>query len=470
MAPAKKATASHSTPASSKIKKQSTEEEDMPTPRNSITVASRIIPARTPSASPSSGAESPLSSSHSSPTEKAAPTISAKSVQQAAPEVVMDGVSRAHTPASPDTVSNGSGRGKFSVDANGVSDSKKNSAPPVQAVVTGAGQTQDQQPKHHPSYERYTFEHADNIEELTIRQLEEDISAYHYDLDFCHAHLDDHDLTPQETRTLQLRTLDLGHQIRHCLHKIEQTRWQLHKNRPPTNLRPIHGGLGAPLIAVSSSGGASGNGLNGGGGSSGRSQQPSSKLGSAATQGANFGTPLAYHDSKHSGTPLSSAPGKRPAASYPPQEDEETSGGPIKKAKRSSPEELDFEIEESDKVITALQRLGFWNCRLCSAPKYLLAGTGRTPAMPCKWPLKDISKMITHFTEMHSEHEGAERCAELGDALAKNRGPFEYWLRKTRAQSVGNGTVIDEAIAELQQGRMPQLLRRHSRAAASMAT
>ncbi|KAK1753030.1 hypothetical protein QBC47DRAFT_387577 [Echria macrotheca] len=123
---------------------------------------------------------------------------------------------------------------------------------------------------------------------------------------------------------------------------------------------------------------------------------------------------------------------------------------------------------ESDNV-TALQRLGFWQCRLCETRKYLEAGAGRTPAAPCKWPLKDVSKMITHFTDMHLEHSAAERCVELGTALNRNRGPFEYWLRRTRQQNIGDGSCMDEAIGMLVEGQMPPLLRKLSRAAARMA-
>jgi hypothetical protein len=47
-------------------------------------------------------------------------------------------------------------------------------------------------------------------------------------------------------------------------------------------------------------------------------------------------------------------------------------------------------------------------------------------------------------------------------------GPFEYWLRRTRAQNISDDSVIDDCIASLINGHMPTLLRRHSRAAAGM--
>ncbi|KAL1843609.1 hypothetical protein VTJ49DRAFT_892 [Mycothermus thermophilus] len=284
----------------------------------------------------------------------------------------------------------------------------------------------------------YDYEFSD-IDEITVRQLNEDILAYRYDLDYCKAQLEEADLTPQETRTLQLRTLDLNHQMRHCQHRIELIRAQ--SRRP--GFRPRQGTI--PTVPYQA-GGAVGSG--GGGGRPPR------------TGAGENGTSLLLNRREAGVSSLGQ--GKRPVM-------EEERGG-AKRARVGSPHDLDTSRDQDEGVNTSLQRLGFWKCRLCSAPKYLLAGAGRTPAMPCKWPLKDISKMITHFTEMHSEHTPAERCAELGAALAQNRGPFEYWLRRTRSQKIGDGSIIDDCLETLLGGDMPDLLRRHSRAAANMAT
>ncbi|GAB1317487.1 hypothetical protein MFIFM68171_07697 [Madurella fahalii] len=273
----------------------------------------------------------------------------------------------------------------------------------------------------------HDYESSD-LDEITMRQLEEDILAYNYDLDYCRAQLGEPDLTPQETRTLQLRILDLGHQIRHCKHRIENIKMQTRKSA----LFRRYGGTVPSIFNTSS-------GINGSG---------------KKARIANGGTGDGF-------------PGKRSAAgkrAVPEQEDE----GGVKRIKSASSPDLDMTAGADDSVNTALQRLGFWKCRLCSAPKYLLAGSGRSPAAPCKWPLKDISKMITHFTEMHAEHTPAERCAELGAALSQNRGPFEYWLRRTRAQNISDDSIIDDCLASLVSGKMPGLLRRHSRAAAGM--
>lgn len=228
-----------------------------------------------------------------------------------------------------------------------------------------------------------------------MRQLNEDILAYRYDLDYCRAQLEEADLTPQETRTLQLRTLDLGHQIRHCTHRIETIKAQ---SRKRTTFRPPYSTAGAISYSV--------NGTNGSG------KQPRVVAGGPGA--AMLPTRLMTATPTH-------ATGKRPT------QDEDH--GSVKRMKASSPGLDLIGGPMEDGVNTALQRLGFWKCRLCSAPKYLLAGAGRSPAAPCKWPLKDISKMITHFTEMHSEHTPAERCVELGSALAQNRThPPHPWL------------------------------------------
>lgn len=63
-----------------------------------------------------------------------------------------------------------------------------------------------------------------DIDHLIIRQLIEDLDAYRYDLDFCRTQLDPEvvdTVTPHETRTFQLRILDIGHQMRMLHHRIQ---------------------------------------------------------------------------------------------------------------------------------------------------------------------------------------------------------------------------------------------------------
>ena len=227
-------------------------------------------------------------------------------------------------------------------------------------------------------YHEYEFS---DLDEITVRQLNEDILAYRYDLDYCKAQLEEVELTPQETRTLQLRTLDLGHQIRHCTHRIETIKAQTRKHA----FRPQHYSTMAS-----------------------NANQTSKPNGSGRR---NHGIDVLAVGHTHA----TQTPGadKRPAP-------DDGGHGSAKRPKLASPD-FDGLAGGSEDGVTTLQRLGFWKCRLCSAPKYLLAGAGRSPAAPCKWPLKDISKMITHFTEMHSEHTANERCVELGAALTQNR-------------------------------------------------
>ncbi|KAK4222083.1 hypothetical protein QBC38DRAFT_490676 [Podospora fimiseda] len=399
-------------------------------PRNSITVASRTMPVRVRSISASSNhSDSSLSSTHSSPTQQ---QLSSPITKQ----VVSPKQRQQHLPTSASPTQ-----------TNGIDKNPANMANST-ALAPRKPQTLTS-----------SYDSSSNLDEIIIRQLEEDISAYQHDESFCVAQLEDPDLTPQETRTLQLRVLDLGHQIRHCRHRIETMQFQLRSRRPASNLRPAYGGMGAPLVSSSPA-------VNG----DAAKPKALSNQKHPASSGAQGGV-IVKRNGAVNGTPA--GVNKRSA------ESEDADGETNKKMRVGSSPAGDYSEIQGDGgeenlqvevggVNTALQRLGFWKCRLCSAPKYLLAGSGRSPAAPCKWPLKDISKMITHFTEMHGEHTPSERCVELGAALTKNRGPFEYWLRRTRAQNIGDGSMLDECISGLLQGEMPILLRRHSRAAAGM--
>lgn len=81
-----------------------------------------------------------------------------------------------------------------------------------------------QSPVQHTS--GYTnFENSPlSIDQLVIQQLREDLEAYRYDLDFARSQLDPEtvtNITAAETRTFQLRILDLGHQMRMVNHRIQ---------------------------------------------------------------------------------------------------------------------------------------------------------------------------------------------------------------------------------------------------------
>lgn len=109
-------------------------------------------------------------------------------------------------------------------------------------------------------------------------------------------------------------------------------------------------------------------------------------------------------------------------------------------------------------------RLGHWMCTLCTSQKYLQHPGPKQPSEPSNWPLRDISKIVTHFTRMHAEHNNIERCMELGAALETNKGPFRYWIQVTKKTKVDDAGV-DAALTELSNGMLPDLLRKLSSSA-----
>ncbi|KAL5611990.1 hypothetical protein BROUX41_000447 [Berkeleyomyces rouxiae] len=257
---------------------------------------------------------------------------------------------------------------------------------------------------------------------LLLKHVNEDLNAYTYDRDYCNYQLrNDANLTPEEARALRLRVMDANHQIRKCQQKNELIQFEAQT------------------------------GIN-----------PSLVLGEKGAVQA-FVPPMA---------PIISPSIPEPIPIVDP--DANTNVAPVSKRRRKSEwtneDYNSFKVEESgdnEDSGAQVQRLGFWKCRLCTTQKYLRAGPGRQPSGPCKWPLKDVAKMIAHFTEMHHEHLPRERCSELGDALDKNRGPFEYWLRRSHSMSAADDALIQECVDVLRSGKLPPILRKLSRAAAS---
>jgi len=178
------------------------------------------------------------------------------------------------------------------------------------------------------------------LETITLRQLQEDITACRYDLDFCTEQLSRDDLTPQETRTLQLRSLDLGHEIRRAQHRIEKLEAAARDARRPSLVHVADGGghyrTGTPLQSASGPG-------------TGPAKRPASVSGGDPGNAAH----VAPKRARVEGDP-SPGPGR-----------------------------LDDDDAAFPQVL-ALQRLGFWSCRLCTSDKYKLAGPDRQPAAPCK--------------------------------------------------------------------------------------
>ncbi|KAL1901013.1 hypothetical protein Sste5346_002077 [Sporothrix stenoceras] len=332
----------------------------------------------------------------------------------------------------------------------------------------------------------YTAANVD-LEVITYRQLSEDVDAYTIDLDFCTSQLAQDDLTPQEFRTLQLRVLDLSHQIRHCQHRKEGLEAQraLKGGRPLT--RPVPS---APRVSTAGNLLAASATLN----ANGRRPVPNKRTLSATgfenngavggpVKRARAASEVSLQDT------ISMHSDSSPAANG-------NSNGAVTNGHNDVGNHSDIEMvhytgggnsngngnghtsfvgndsylaktEDEDNSSMTVRRLGFWKCRLCVSEKYLYAGPDRLPANPSKWPLKDMGKLMSHYFDLHTEHEPEERCVELGDALDDNRGPFEHWLRKSRAQKIPDRSIIDETISELQGGRVPKLLRDLCRAAAA---
>ncbi|KAL2107649.1 hypothetical protein VUR80DRAFT_4958 [Thermomyces stellatus] len=271
---------------------------------------------------------------------------------------------------------------------------------------------------------------------LLLRHMQDDLNAYGYDRDYCTQQLlEEQSLTPQEARTLRLRVFDLNHQIRLTQHKIEV-------------LNALSGLEGAQspdtvinsLNAITQPSPANGGQLLG----AGAPENPGLSLLRHATQSNSPAVPAVKRSltSNYSSNAQAAKRSRKEVPASPPADKAEGAGA-------------------------AVQRLGHWKCRLCTSAKYAAAPQPKQPSSACKWALRDVAKMITHFTDMHGEHTPAERCRELGDALDSNRGPFEYWLHRSRSMDVGDGSVMTECIDMLQAGRLPPLLRKLSRAAAA---
>ncbi|KAI0965598.1 hypothetical protein F4678DRAFT_332231 [Xylaria arbuscula] len=267
------------------------------------------------------------------------------------------------------------------------------------------------------------YEDSD-LNAITRSQMNQDLIAYRYDLEFCQTQLTTQpDLSPQEIRTLQIRILDCGHNIRHCKHRIQLLDAQARLGVAP---------YASPLASAGASTYRSG--------------------GTAAPAGKHKRQRIRKSDAdvfNGTGNGNSELMGEAASGAVDVDADADADADGADEKIAASPAEPTH----------ALQRLGYWDCRLCRSRKYLEAGPNRVPSAPCKWPLKDISKMINHFLDLHTEHTPKERCNELGDALARNRGPFEYWLTRTKAQDLENVSILNDYIRVLQEGSLPDVMR-----------
>ncbi|KAI3325765.1 hypothetical protein HD806DRAFT_491183 [Xylariaceae sp. AK1471] len=281
------------------------------------------------------------------------------------------------------------------------------------------------------------YEDSD-LNTITRAQMNEDLMAYRYDLEFVQTQLNTQpDLSPQEIRTLQIRILDCGHNIRHCKHRIQTLDAQSRLGIAPYS-----------SVAIGASGSGASNYRSGG------TAAPVSKNKRQRIRKSDGGE--ADSVANGDGDSMFAAASGEADADADGADDSIVAAG----TEADSPA-----APLHDTPTPGIQRLGYWDCRLCRSRKYLEAGQNRVPSAPCKWPLKDISKMINHFLDLHTEHTPRERCSELGDALARNRGPFEYWLTRTKSQDLDGIGAIDDYIRTLQEGSLPEAMRGLLRAA-----
>lgn len=176
---------------------------------------------------------------------------------------------------------------------------------------------------------------------ITRSQMNQDLIAYRYDLEFCQTQLTTQpDLSPQEIRTLQIRILDCGHNIRHCKHRIEILDAQARLGLAPySHTGPYRsGGTAAPV---------------------GKHKRQRIKK---SENGEFDGTV------NHNGD-LTAAAGEADADA-------------------DADDSIVAAVTDADSTAspgaptTSFQRLGYWDCRLCKSRKYLEAGSKRVPSAP----------------------------------------------------------------------------------------
>lgn len=451
-----------------------------------------------------------------------------------------------------------------------------------------------------PRRSSFDFEAAPvDLNELMLRQLKEDRSALNYDMEWTRHQVGLADITPAESRTYQLRMLDLGHQLRQTNHRIHMREAEIHNYRfgpspvpygqqvyapnpnaaqhaffmnaePPQERRGPGRPLGSKNRARDSLGPASTPGpqaptnnaqkaaalasagakrmmpteitvatrksgtdapctscfdcfgvfafqvdatvditcadghrfeltspcaANGDKGESGPlAKRPrievGSPLGSPAEEDSKMAVDSGTGEAAHSGdttkednaaekapagdgtpnviaaaTPVLAAP--TPSTPNPPTISANTgsaqaqTGSSTPVATRTTPGGT---VDETGPGGSQYQRLGHWMCTLCTSQKYLQHPAPKQPSEPSSWPLRDVSKIVTHYTRMHGEHNRMERCMELGTALQANLGPFRYWIQETKREKI-QLSEVRAALAELQRGQLPGLLRRFSTAA-----
>lgn len=192
------------------------------------------------------------------------------------------------------------------------------------------------------------YEDSD-LNAITRSQMNEDLIAYRYDLEFCQTQLTTQpDLSPQEIRTLQIRILDCGHNIRHCKHRVQILDAQARLGFVPYP-GGAYGGSGQGVGSYRSGGTAA---------AASRYKRKRVKK----SEGGEFdGTGNTNGDGIAGGEADAFADADDSIAATIP----------------------DLDVTPSPGAPThSIQRLGYWDCRLCRSRKYLEAGSNRVPSAP----------------------------------------------------------------------------------------
>lgn len=186
-----------------------------------------------------------------------------------------------------------------------------------------------------------------DLNSITRSQMIQDLIAYRYDLEFCQTQLmTQEDLSPQELRTLQIRILDCAHNIRHCKHRIQVLDAQARLGIAPYSTGTVGGsGSGAGTYRLKGK----------------HKRQRVDKIEGDEMDSTGVGS---------SYVKIAAAGGETDADA----DDSIVAAG------------IDTSFTtmgvSPGEATHTLQRLGYWDCRLCRSRKYLEAGSNRVPSAP----------------------------------------------------------------------------------------
>jgi hypothetical protein len=201
------------------------------------------------------------------------------------------------------------------------------------------------------------YEDSD-LNAITRSQTSEDLIAYRYDLDFCQTQLTaQENLTPQEIRTLQIRVLDCCHNIRHCKHRIQTLDAQAR-----FGIAPYSNGA----VGISGSGAGT---YRSGGTAAVTNKNKRQRIVSRKSDGAEV-------DDAANGNGDSTITTGTTAMEV------DADGADNSIVAAGTEADITTASAGTREHNHPIQRLGYWDCRLCRSRKYLEAGPNRVPSAP----------------------------------------------------------------------------------------